>query len=212
MIGRLTLGLILLWAGLSKIGDIRALQRGLNGYGLIPRQFVPHASYLLFASELSLGVLLLSGIALRTSAGAAAGLFILFATGLIISMVRGDRIACHCFGSSDDVEEVSAASLLRVMVMLLIASALIASRAPEVPETSIIGNLMIASLFSLLLRLTGLIPLAWSFFRAQAHIAPVPTRRVSLKYHSTSSTQLFDADVSALLAKWDETQERVDGF
>ena len=58
----------------------------------------------------------------------------------------------------------------------------------------IVAGLLIAGGLVVLTRLSGLIPLAWSFLRAQATLYPTPTRRVSFR-HQPLHVPLFPEEL-----------------
>jgi uncharacterized membrane protein YphA (DoxX/SURF4 family) len=96
--GRLLLGGVLLYAGLTKIGDPAASIRAVKAYQILSGQAAEVVGAALPMIEIALGLLLLAGLATRVAAGASAVLLGCFVTGVISAWARGLRIDCGCFG------------------------------------------------------------------------------------------------------------------
>jgi uncharacterized membrane protein YphA (DoxX/SURF4 family) len=95
------LGLAAVWlaAGASKVGDLAAAGRAVNAYQVMPYDVAKVIGAALPFVELTLGVLLLVGLAVRVAAGISAALLVVFITGIASAWARGLSIDCGCFGS-----------------------------------------------------------------------------------------------------------------
>lgn len=189
---RIGLGGICLLAGLEKARAPREFFEGVHRYRLVPRGLAAAVGAALIALELALGGLLLSGLAPALAAAGAIGLFGVFAAALAVSLARSNRAPCHCFGASE-LETISLVAFVRALALTGLAVALLVLGLGD--PGSISGGRVVAALSTAagvvaLTRLSGLLPLAWSFLRAPATLYPAPTRRVSFR-HQPLEVPLF---------------------
>jgi uncharacterized membrane protein YphA (DoxX/SURF4 family) len=97
--GRLILGGIFIYSGYAKLREPWMLVAfSINSYQILPESIVPILAHALPWSELALGILIVSGIALRWTAAAASGLFIVFSAAMLIAYHKNLSIDCGCFG------------------------------------------------------------------------------------------------------------------
>jgi len=193
---RIGLGGICLLAGLEKARAPREFARGVESYRLVPRSLAPAVGATLIAAELALGALLVSDLFPVAAAAGAIALFGVFAGALAVSLARSNRAPCHCFGASE-LETISPVALVRALTLTGLAFAALVLAAGDPGSLSggrIVAGLLIAGGLVVLTRLSGLIPLAWSFLRAQATLYPTPTRRVSFR-HQPLHVPLFPEDL-----------------
>jgi uncharacterized membrane protein YphA (DoxX/SURF4 family) len=181
---RTGLGAICLLAGLEKARAPRDFFEGVRQYRLVPTRLAPVVGAGLIAVELGLGALLVSGLVPVVAAIGAIALFTVFAAALAVSLARSNRAPCHCFGASD-VETISPLALVRALALAGLAVSVLVfalgdtawiERGDVFPALFLVAGLVIAT------RLSGLVPLAWSFLRSEATFYPTPTRRVSFKH------------------------------
>src|SRR5438552_6670228 len=128
-IGLLTIRLILAAifgvAGIAKLLDLKGSEKALRDFG-VPAKLASPSSILLPIAEISIAVLLLfTSVSWFAALGAAALLF-LFIAGMSYQMAKGNAPDCHCFGQLHS-EPVGKSSLIRNIVLLLIAAFLAAS-------------------------------------------------------------------------------------
>ncbi len=96
---RLVIGGVFVFAGLAKIGHIDSLIWEMEQYHLLPDTLAKIYGYILPYSEIVIGLFLLAGILLRTSASLAGVLTLSITIAKISVMVRGISIEyCPCFG------------------------------------------------------------------------------------------------------------------
>jgi uncharacterized membrane protein YphA (DoxX/SURF4 family) len=116
---RLTIGVVFLYAAYTKLRDPWTLfAMSIDSYRLLPEWGVLFVARTLPWFELALGVVLITGLALRYAAMAAAGLLGVFFTLMIVSFARGLTIDCGCFGPG---EALGPKTLLRDGTLLLLA-------------------------------------------------------------------------------------------
>jgi uncharacterized membrane protein YphA (DoxX/SURF4 family) len=100
---RLGLAAVFLVAGATKVGDLAGSARAVNAYRLLPFEAAKIVGAALPFVEITLGLLLLAGIAVRLSAGIAAALLVIFIAGIVSAWARGLRIDCGCFSAGGDL-------------------------------------------------------------------------------------------------------------
>lgn len=96
--GRIALGAIFAWAALAKLPDMAAFAADVANYRIVPAAAVPVLAASVVGVELVAGLALLSGVAARGAALAAAGLLGVFAIALSQALLRGIDLRCGCFG------------------------------------------------------------------------------------------------------------------
>jgi hypothetical protein len=103
LFARTTVGLILLIAGIAKIGDRHQVADMIRNYQLLPSDMTKLLGLALPLVEIAIAVSLLAGVLMPWSALAAISLFLLFSGAVAINLLRGRReIACGCFGTSEE--------------------------------------------------------------------------------------------------------------
>jgi uncharacterized membrane protein YphA (DoxX/SURF4 family) len=193
---RTGLGAICLLAGLEKARAPKEFAEGVRQYRLVPSRFAPVVGGALIATELVLGVLLLTGLVPALAAVGAIALFTVFAVALAVSLARSNTAPCHCFGASE-VEKISPLALIRALALDGVAIAVLVFALGEtgsITRNELTASLLMTAGFVAVTRLSGLFPLAWSFLRAEASMFPTPTRRVSFK-HQPLHVPLFPEEM-----------------
>ena len=98
---RWLLGLLLLWAGLSKAGNPTIFLGDLNAYQLpLPRGLLAVVAVVLPWLELLCGLMLLTRTKVQAALLCTLGLFVGFLLGTGQAVARGLDIACGCFDLS----------------------------------------------------------------------------------------------------------------
>ena len=193
---RIGLGGVCLLAGLEKVRAPRTFFHGVERYRLVPRSVAPVVGGALIAAELGLGALLVSNVVPVAAAAAAIALFGVFTAALAVSLARSNRAPCHCFGASE-LETISPVTLIRALALTGLAAALLALALGDPGSLSggrLVAGLLMAGALIAVARLTGLLPLAWSFLRAPATMFPTPTHRVSFR-HQPLDVPLFPEEL-----------------
>jgi uncharacterized membrane protein YphA (DoxX/SURF4 family) len=96
---RLALAAVWLVAGGLKLGDLAESGRAVNAYRIFPYEVAKVIGAAQPFLEITLGLLLLAGLAVRLSAGISAGLLVIFIAGIVSAWARGLQIDCGCFSS-----------------------------------------------------------------------------------------------------------------
>jgi len=120
---RVLLALVFGVAGAAKLADRPGSQQALRDFGL-PGLLAGPVGVLLPLVELGLAVALLPAVSAWWGAVGALGLLLLFVVGMGITLLRGRRPACHCFGQLHS-DPVGAPTLVRHMCMALMAGGVV---------------------------------------------------------------------------------------
>ena len=193
---RTGLGAICLLAGLEKARAPKEFAEGVRQYGLVPPRFAPIVGGALIATELVLGLLLVTGLVPVLAAVGAIALFTVFAVALGVSLARENTAPCHCFGASE-VEKISPVALIRALALDGVAVAVLLfalGSTGSITRDELTASLLMVAGFVAITRLSGLFPLAWSFLRSEASMYPTPTRRISFK-HQPLHVPLFPEEM-----------------
>ncbi len=102
-VARVVLGGVLLAAGLLKYQHLDKSQMAVRAYELLPISLANLFGIVLPFVEIAIGVLLLIGAAIRTSAAIGGVLMIAFIIGISQAWARGLSIDCGCFGGGGQV-------------------------------------------------------------------------------------------------------------
>ena len=122
---RTLIALVLLIAGILKLGKPNEFVEAVRNYELLPKSIAAFAGRLLPVIELLAGIGLLSGILVLWSALTAVGLFVLFGLAVAINLLRGRRdISCGCFGRRQD-ERLSWGLVARNALLAGLAAAIL---------------------------------------------------------------------------------------
>jgi hypothetical protein len=95
---RLLLAAVFGVAGLAKLADPAGFRRTLKDFGLFPIM-IPWFGTLVSSAELAIALALLPAGTAWWAACTASTLLVLFALGISLALVRGNRPNCHCFGN-----------------------------------------------------------------------------------------------------------------
>lgn len=189
---RTGLGAVCLLAGVEKLRAPGEFFEGVRRYRLVPARFAPAVGVALIAAEVGLGLLIVSGLVPALAALGAIVLFGIFAAALAVSLARSNDAPCHCFGASE-VEKISLLALVRALALAGVAAAVLVfalGDTASIGRDEIVPSLLMTAAFVAITRLSGLLPLAWSFLRQNASMHPTPTRRVSFR-HQPLDVPLF---------------------
>jgi uncharacterized membrane protein YphA (DoxX/SURF4 family) len=97
-IARLGLAAVWLISGVLKAVDPDTTYVAVRAYDVLPRAVVGAVAAVLPWLEVTLGLLLLAGVATRAVAAASAALLLVFVAGVTQAWARGLSIDCGCFG------------------------------------------------------------------------------------------------------------------
>jgi uncharacterized membrane protein YphA (DoxX/SURF4 family) len=186
-------GAVLLAAGATKAGDLRAFVEGVAAYQLLPAPLVLPASYGVVAIEIVCGACLISGLAVAPAAFAAAGLSLVFVVAISKALIRGRNLPCACFG--DDAETASSGTLMRAVLLVVLGVVVFAldarGIARPVDATSLVLAITAGFGLAVALRLVGLIPVAVSLLLRRATIdGSLASQSIDLS-HVSLDTPIF---------------------
>jgi putative oxidoreductase len=99
LLGRLFLGFVFLYAAIEKISDPESFAIAINNYKLLPIFSINIFAIILPWIELTAGLLLIFGIAIKENSLIISALLTLFIIVISISLFRGLDINCGCFGT-----------------------------------------------------------------------------------------------------------------
>ena len=103
LLARLTLGIVLIVAGMLKVGNPTGAARAVQGYRIFPYDVATYIGYGLPFVEIVVGVLLVLGLFTRGAALVGGLLMIAFIIGISQAWARGLHIDCGCFGGGGEV-------------------------------------------------------------------------------------------------------------
>ncbi|KXK52111.1 MAG: DoxX family membrane protein [Chlorobi bacterium] len=98
---RLLVGFVMLIAGAGKLGAIEQFGHNIYNYGLLPLSLVNIAALLFIWVEITIGIMLIVGVAVRGSALLSSALLLLFIGAVLWAMAQGLEIDCGCFGNAN---------------------------------------------------------------------------------------------------------------
>jgi uncharacterized membrane protein YphA (DoxX/SURF4 family) len=118
---RLGLGATWIAAGAAKLASKESVRDSVARFGLVPDRAAHAVAIVLPWIELSLGALLIVGQWTKPLANASISLLFVFSGAILVNLLRGNRIACHCFGQFGG-KPISWGALARNLVLLAAAS------------------------------------------------------------------------------------------
>ncbi len=119
-LARWSLAGVLLVAGISKLFDRTGFVQAVESYQILPKRLSRLFAFSLPYSEITAGFALLVGLGTRAAAMLAIFLVACFTTAIVFNLARSRDLDCHCFGNLHQ-EKISAASLLRNLIFILLA-------------------------------------------------------------------------------------------
>jgi uncharacterized membrane protein YphA (DoxX/SURF4 family) len=102
-LARLFLGVVLIWAGATKIGHPLTAQRAVQAYEIFPDGLANTIGLALPFLEIILGALLVLGLFTRPVAIVSTLLMVAFIIGIAQAWARGLTIDCGCFGGGGEI-------------------------------------------------------------------------------------------------------------
>lgn len=100
---RAILGVVFIVAGATKIGDLAASGRAVAAYRILPYDLATFLGAVQPFLEVTLGALLILGLATRLASVAVSVLLVMFLIGVSSAWIRGLRIDCGCFSPGGDL-------------------------------------------------------------------------------------------------------------
>lgn len=96
---RVLLGLVFVFAAVTKIPDLYHFQLTVASYHILPLWLVPTFANVLPFVELALGVLLMLGLFTKPATWGIMFLLVVFIVATGIVLLKGNEAACGCFGA-----------------------------------------------------------------------------------------------------------------
>jgi uncharacterized membrane protein YphA (DoxX/SURF4 family) len=136
---QLAVGIVFLAAGISKTFSGRAFTRVVRDYAVLPVAMTISVAGTVILFELFVGISLLSGLVPWIALALAIALVVSFIIAVGVNLLRGRKIACGCFGSSD---QISLGTLVRLIVLLVgcVAVPTLVGIDPAVTTWSLLGG------------------------------------------------------------------------
>lgn len=116
---RLVLAAVFAIAGWTKARDPAGTRAAVHEFG-VPKSAAPAVAFLLPVAELTVAILLLFEDTAAVGAIGAIALLAIFIVAITVSLARGERPDCHCFGQVRS-EPVSRSTLARNWALIAIA-------------------------------------------------------------------------------------------
>ncbi|MCL2482915.1 MAG: DoxX family protein [Propionibacteriaceae bacterium] len=101
---RLILGAVVIWAGLSKVGNLAGSVQSTSSYQILSYDLARVVGYALPFAEIALGIVLIVGLFTRVMGALGALLMLAFVIAIISVWARGISIDCGCFGTGGPVD------------------------------------------------------------------------------------------------------------
>jgi Methylamine utilisation protein MauE len=135
---QLALAAVFAFAALSKLRAPGRIALSIREYKILPERAAPLAAALLFVCELAIAALLFSGYGVQIGLTLAVVTILAFLVGVLVNLQRGRRIACGCFGSTD--ETLSRRTVARLFVLLTVGVLCLAGHLLAVVSTPTVAD------------------------------------------------------------------------
>lgn len=126
LICRLLLAGVFVLSGVAKLLDRAGSRTSLRDFG-VPAAFAPAFAWLLPVAELACATMLLVPAVAWWGAVGGGALLVVFTLGISVSLLRGRKPACHCFGQLSS-EPVGASTVVRNIALLVVAALIVWQR------------------------------------------------------------------------------------
>jgi len=118
----IALGLLFIFAGLSKLQDLSEFTKDINDYRMLPQDWAPYLAAWLPWLETFTGAAILFRPFRLTGIWLSCLLLAMFTFAVATALVRGVDISCGCFGKAFEAYAGSASIVLLRDICLLVAS------------------------------------------------------------------------------------------
>jgi hypothetical protein len=189
---RLALAGTCLWAGAAKAFDRSGFYGTVAQLRILPFESVRIVAGAVILGELATGAMYLTGLWLGPATALALILFAAMSLAITVTLLRGDTVACHCFGAADD-EPLSAWTLARSLLLFGAAVIVGVGGAQTVPiyEVPILG--LDAAAVLAVVRLLPMASRAWPATSIARPTQLPPSTRLIFRYHPPTRS-LFDGE------------------
>jgi uncharacterized membrane protein YphA (DoxX/SURF4 family) len=120
-IGRFLLGLVFIYAAISKIGSPQDFADSIAAYQILPFSVINLMALGLPFFELACGLLVLTGSFVRIGLLGILAMLVIFITALVIALLQGISINCGCFGAHSWLDSNPWAALFRDACLLILS-------------------------------------------------------------------------------------------
>jgi peroxiredoxin len=175
LVARLLLAAVFLLAGVAKLSDRKGSGKALNEFGL-PLGLAQPLSLLLSASEIAIAVALVPVASAWYGSCGALALLGIFVVGIGVSLARGRRPDCHCFGQLHS-KPVGWQTLVRNFMLGVLAGWLVL-RGPSQIGPSLGGHLASAGDGERRIFILAACVMIFLLFRALRHSQPEEPEKV----------------------------------
>jgi uncharacterized membrane protein YphA (DoxX/SURF4 family) len=103
LLARLILGIVLIWAGVSKVSKPAVSAQAVQAYQLLSFDVARYVGYGLPVVEILIGLLLIVGLFTRASAAVGGLLMLAFIFGISWAWAHGYALDCGCFGGGGTI-------------------------------------------------------------------------------------------------------------
>ena len=103
LLARLILGVVLVWAGTSKVTSPAVSAWAVRAYQILPYDFAGYVGYALPVVEILVGLLLVVGLFTPASAAVGGLLMLAFIFGISWAWAHGYSLDCGCFGGGGTI-------------------------------------------------------------------------------------------------------------
>lgn len=100
-VSQIAIGVLMAWAGMAKIGDLRGFAEQLHNFRMMPVPIENLIAISLPWIELVAALALIFGVRARAGALLAGAMLGTFTVAVLVAMLRGLDIECGCFGTHD---------------------------------------------------------------------------------------------------------------
>jgi uncharacterized membrane protein YphA (DoxX/SURF4 family) len=148
--GYLVLAAVFGLSGVTKLRHPRALAGQVENYEIVPRALAAHVGAALAVTETGCALLLLLPATRLAALVIADGLIATFLAAMSLTLARGRRIPCACFGGRGQLDMVGLPSLLRTVLLgIIVTMSLDTQPAGARPAQLLVAALLLVLVFLL---------------------------------------------------------------
>ena len=129
---RIILGVVFIIASLDKIIDPLAFAEIIKNYQLIPEMMIGPVAFFLPWLEFVCGAMLVCGVFVDAAAAILVAMLLVFIAALSANLYRGIDVACGCFSTDASSASDMQMTIIRDVVLLLIAGLALRFRKSEI--------------------------------------------------------------------------------
>ena len=119
---RALLGLVFVYAAITKLSTPQDFADSIAAYQLLPLSVINLIAWSLPLFELSCGLFILTGFYFRIATLGILLMLVVFMTAIVMALIRGLPINCGCFGSLLGLDTNPWLALIRDAILLILAT------------------------------------------------------------------------------------------